>query len=74
MPPAEAWKLADDATGGRFSTWAHLTVTDIGDISERLARAALDTLGVAAPVRREDWPDTWPRDWPSRRSTNLRRP
>lgn len=73
VTPEEAWALIDEAIDDRFSTWAHLTVTDIGRISERLARAALDVLGVAAPARSDDWPDTWPQDWPSWRATNVSR-
>ncbi|MEV6300542.1 hypothetical protein AB0M02_14135 [Actinoplanes sp. NPDC051861] len=40
VPAHEARALVDDAIDERFSTWAYLTVTDIGDISERLARGA----------------------------------
>lgn len=73
VTPHEARELIDGALDERLSTWAYLTATDIGRISERLAQAALDALGAGTLGRSDNWPDTWPRDWPSWRATNISR-
>ncbi|MEV6599365.1 Fic family protein [Actinoplanes sp. NPDC051346] len=68
--------LITSAVGGRFESWVEPSRLVVTDVAERLAR---EVTGRAATARvfpadeAGDWPDTWPRDWPSIRGAELPR-
>ncbi|MEU4220946.1 Fic family protein [Actinoplanes sp. NPDC026623] len=66
VPDHLAGAMIDDAIGGRFRSWTAPTGAEVADAAEALAAAV-----TGIEPRHLAWPDTWPRDWPSRRSSEL---
>ncbi|MER7334190.1 MULTISPECIES: hypothetical protein [unclassified Micromonospora] len=76
VPEQRSAALVNRALGARFDGWVRLSVADVADVAERLARevAGLASGGIPrAGQGGDDWPDTWPDGWPSWRATNLPR-
>ena len=70
VPVAQAEALVDGTIDERYDDWMAPTTTVIGEVAERLTRAVFDRAGHAPNARSDDWPDTWPQDFPSWRATN----
>jgi hypothetical protein len=73
LPVRQARALAAGVIDKFFEQYRYLTATDIADVSERLTRDVLRTLGIVTVDPGDGWPDTWPQEWPSWRATNTRR-
>lgn len=66
VPDYVADVMLEDAIGGRFRSWTTPTGAEVADAAEDLAAAV-----TGIEPDRYAWPDTWPVDWPSRRSSEL---
>lgn len=58
--------MVNDAIGGRFQSWIAPTGAEVADVAEALAAAVTGTEPDHAV-----WPDIWPWNWPSQRSSEL---